>query len=251
MYMYILTASDTEYVVARRKKQLALLNDAEVNMNKITTAKEALSHVKDGDTVMVGGFLQCGSPEYLLSEFVGHPARNLTIVNNDMGIPTSSLTKILDAGQVSDLICTYIAQNEAAQRMYKENPACLHINPQGTLTERIRCGGFGIAAFYTPTGVGTIVEEGKEVREFNGKKYLMETALRGNVGIIRASVVDEFGNCYMKGTSKNYNAAIATACDYVVVEADELVPVGAIDPDLVTVSGIYINAIVVAPKEDK
>ena len=158
---------------------------------------------------------------------------------------------MLEAGQVSDLICTYIAQNEAAQKMYKANPACLHINPQGTLTERIRCGGFGIAAFYTPTGVGTVIEEGKEVREFNGKLYVMEKALRGNVAIIRASVVDEFGNCYMKGSSKNYNAAMATACDYVIVEADELVPTGSIDPELVTVSGIYIDAIVPAPKEEK
>ena len=220
-------------------------------MNKITTAKEALAHIKDGDTVMVGGFLQCGSPEYLLSQFVGHPARNLTLVNNDMGVPTSSLGKVLEAGQVSDLICTYIAQNEAAQNMYKANPACLHINPQGTLTERIRCGGFGIAAFYTPTGVGTVIEEGKEVREFNGKLYVMEKALRGNVAIIRASVVDEYGNCYIKGSSKNYNCAMATACDYVIVEADELVPTGSIDPELVTVSGIYIDAIVPAPKEEK
>ncbi len=219
-------------------------------MNKVITASEALSHVKDYDTLMVGGFLQCGSPEYLLSQFVGHPARHLTLVNNDMGDYTSSLSKILWAGQVDELICTWIVRNEAAQAMYKANPACLHINPQGTLTERIRAGGFGIAAFYTPTGVGTIIEEGKETRVFNGRKYLMETALRGNVAFIHAAVADEFGNVFMKGSSKNYNAAMATACDYVICEAEEIVPVGAIDPELVTVSGIYVNAVVQIPKKD-
>lgn len=220
-------------------------------MNKVITVSEAFSHIKDHDTLMVGGFLQCGSPEYLLSQFIGHNSKHLTLVNNDMGDYTSSLTPLLATGRVDDLICTWIVRNESAQAMYKANPACLHINPQGTLTERIRAGGFGIAAFYTPTGVDTIIEHGKDTRWFNGRKYIMETALRGNVAFIHCAVADEFGNVFMKGSSKNYNAAMATACDYVIAEAEEIVPIGSIDPELVTVSGIYINAVVQIPKKDK
>ena len=178
------------------------------------------------------------------------PGSSLTIVNNDMGEYGSSLTPLLASGRVTDLICTWIVRNPAAQEMYKANPKCLHINPQGTLTERIRAGGFGIAAFYTPTGVGTIIEEGKDTRWFNGRKYIMETALRANVAFIHAEVADERGNIFMKGSSKNDNAAMATAADYVIVEANEIVPVGGIDPELVTVSGIYINAVVPVPKKD-
>ncbi|MDO4568318.1 MAG: 3-oxoacid CoA-transferase subunit A [Clostridia bacterium] len=218
-------------------------------MNKITTARDALAHIKDGDTVMVGGFLQGGSPEHILSEMVDHPARNLTIVNNDMGRPDTNMIKVLENGRAVKLICTYIGQNATAQRMYADDPASVELNPQGTLVERIRCGGYGIPAFYTPTGVGTILAEGKESREFDGKTYLMERALHGNVGIVHAAVVDEFGNCFMKGSAKNYNAIIPQACDYCVVEAEEVVPVGAIDPELVTVSGIFIDAIVPVPKE--
>ncbi|MBQ3552274.1 MAG: CoA transferase subunit A [Clostridia bacterium] len=219
-------------------------------MNKLTTARDALAHIKDGDIVMVGGFLQGGSPEYLLEQFIDHPARHLTIVNNDMGTPNTNMVRVLENRRADKLICTYIAQNAVAQEMYKENPGCLELNPQGTLTERIRCGGAGIPAFYTPTGVGTVIAEGKEVRRFGDKEYLMELALRGNVGLIHAAVVDEFGNCFMKGSAKNYNPIIATACDYVIVEADEVVPVGAIDSELITVSGIFIDAIVTRPKED-
>ena len=116
-------------------------------MNKVTTVEEAFSHIKDGDTIMVGGFLMCGSPEYLIHTFLDHPAKGLTIVNNDMGEYGSSLTPLLASGRVTDLVCTWIVRNPAAQEMYKANPKCLHINPQGTLTERIRACGFGIAAF--------------------------------------------------------------------------------------------------------
>lgn len=220
-------------------------------MKKLTTAKEALARIKDGDVVMVGGFLWGGSPEYVLEQFIDHEARHLTIVNNDMGTPETNMVKVLENRRADKLICTYIAQNAVAQEMIKEDPNCVEFSPQGTLTERIRCGGYGIPAFYTPTGVGTVIAQGKETREFDGKQYLMETALRGNVAIIHAAVVDEFGNCFMKGSAKNYNVLMPAACDYVIVEAEEVVPVGGIDPELVTVSGIFIDAIVVVPKEAK
>lgn len=218
-------------------------------MKKLTTAKEALARIKDGDVVMVGGFLWGGSPEYVLEQFIDHRARHLTIVNNDMGTPATNMVKVLENRRADKLICTYIAQNAVAQEMIKEDPSCVEFSPQGTLTERIRCGGYGIPAFYTPTGIGTVIAKDKEIREFNGKQYLMEQALRGDVAIIHAAVVDEFGNCFMKGSAKNYNALMPAACDYVIVEAEEVVPVGGIDPELVTVSGIFVDAIVVVPKE--
>lgn len=217
--------------------------------NKITTAAEALSHIKDGDTVMIGGFLQGASPEYMLSQWIDHPARHLTLVNNDMGKATTNLVKVMENRRADKLICSFIAQNPVGQVMIGEDPKSVELVPQGTLAERVRCGGAGIPAFYTPTGVGTIVAEGKEVREFDGREYLMERALRGNVAIVHAAVVDEFGNCFMKGTGKNFNALMPMACDYVVVEAGKVVPVGELDSELITVSGIYVHAIVEIPKE--
>lgn len=220
-------------------------------MNKIVTAKEALSRIKDGDTLLVGGFLQGGSPEYILGELVDHPARHLTIVNNDMGLAENNLTKIMENGRVDKIICTYIGLNPMAQQMYHTDPTTVELNPQGTLAERIRCAGAGIAGFYTPTGVGTVIEEGKEKRSFDGVEYLFERALSGDVAIVHAAVVDESGNCFMKGSSKNFNAVMPAAAEYVIVEAEKIVPVGEIDSELVTVPGIFIDAIVSISKEGK
>ena len=217
--------------------------------NKITTANEALSHIKDGDTVMIGGFLQGGSPEYIISQWIDHPAKHLTFVNNDMGRATTNLVKVMENRRADKLICSFIGQNPVGQIMINEDPKSVELNPQGTLAERIRCGGGGIPAFYTPTGVGTVVAEGKETRQFDGRTYLMERALRGNVAIVHAAVVDTFGNCFMKGSAKAHGALMPAACDYVIVEAAKVVPVGQIDPEMVTVSGIFVDAIVEIPKE--
>jgi len=215
-------------------------------MNKRKTAREALKVIKDGDAVMVGGFLQGGSPEYLLANLAEHEARGLTIINNDCGRVDTWLNRLMQVnkGLIAKFIASFAAQNPSAQELLMENPEAIEFVPQGTLAERIRAGGAGIPAFYTPTGAGTVVAKCKESRVFDGREYLMEHALRGNVALIHATIVDEFGNCFMRGSTKNFNAIMPMAADYTIVEAENVVPVGALDPDRITVSGIFINAIV-------
>ena len=139
---------------------------------------------------------------------------------------------------------SYIGANPLTGRMLLEDPESVTLYPQGTLAEKIRCGGAGIAAFYTPVGVGTIVEKGKEKRRFGDREYLLETALRGNVALVKATVADKAGNCFMRGTTKNFGAIMAKAADYVIVEAKRIVETGELDPEMITVPGIYIDALV-------
>lgn len=220
-------------------------------MIKLMSAKEALKVLKDGDVLMVGGFLQGGSPEYLLANLMDSPVRNVTVVNNDCGTEETHLHKLMQGnpGLITGFIVSFAAKNPSAQELLVNNPKSVNFVPQGTLAERIRAGGAGIPAFFTPTGVGTVVAEGKETRVFNGKEYLMEAALRGNVAVVHATKADEFGNCYMRGSTKNFNAIMPAAADYTIVEAEEIVPVGMLDPELITVSGIFVNAIVQIEKE--
>ncbi|OQB21059.1 MAG: Butyrate--acetoacetate CoA-transferase subunit A [Firmicutes bacterium ADurb.Bin182] len=213
-------------------------------MSKVVTAKEAVSHIKDGDVLLIGGFLQGGIPDVLVGAVLETDAKNLTIVSNDTGTAETNIIKLQQAGKVSKVMATYIGANPETGRMMIEDPTSVQLFPQGTLAEKIRAGGAGIAAFLTPTGVGTIVEEGKQKMELNGREYLLETALRGNVALVHASVADEFGNCFMRGSTKNFNAIMPAACDYVAVEAEKIVPVGELDPELVTVPGIFVDAVV-------
>ena len=213
-------------------------------MEKIMTAKEAVSFVKDRDLIMIGGFLQGGSPEALIAALLETDATDLTIVSNDTGTANSNIMKLQLQGRVSKVYATYIGANPETGRMVIENPDSVELNPQGTLAERIRAAGAGIAAFLTPVGVKTIVERGRETVELNGREYLMEEALHGDVGFVRASVVDTLGNCFMRGTTKNFNAIIPPACKFTVVEAGKIVPAGELDPELITVPGIFIDAIV-------
>ncbi|MBQ9535710.1 MAG: CoA transferase subunit A [Clostridia bacterium] len=214
-------------------------------MRKITTAKDAVSRIKSGDVVMVGGFLQGGSPERILEALLSDSsATDLTIVNNDTGFDTMNTYKLMEAGRVSKVYATWIGGNSITGSMYLNQPGSVTLVPQGTLAERIRAAGMGIPEFLTPTGVGTIAAEGKESKVIDGKEYLVEKALHGDVAIVHATVADEFGNCYMRGATKNFNALMPAACQYCIVEAEKIVPVGEIDPDLVTVSGIYVDAVV-------
>jgi acetate CoA/acetoacetate CoA-transferase alpha subunit len=213
-------------------------------MNKIVTAKEAVSRVKTGDTLLIGGFLKGGVPNALLSALLETEVKELTVVSNDTGTEETNIIKLQRAGKVKKVLATYIGANPETGRMMIENPASVQLFPQGTLIEKIRSGGAGIAAFLTPTGVGTVMEEGKQKMELNGREYLLETALRGNVGFIYATVADESGNCFMRGAVKNFNANIPPACDYVIVEAEKVVPTGELDPEMVTVPGIFVDAIV-------
>lgn len=213
-------------------------------INKVMTAKEAVSRVKDGDTLLIGGFLQGGSPEHLLSALLETSASSLTVISNDTGTANTNTIKLQQQGRVKKVYASYIGANSETGAMLMSDEESVELCPQGSLAERIRAGGAGIPAFLTPVGIGTIVERGKKKMELNGREYLMETALRGNVALVHATVADEFGNCYMKGSTKNFNAIMPPAADYCVVEAEKIVKVGELDPELITVSGIFVDAVV-------
>jgi acetate CoA/acetoacetate CoA-transferase alpha subunit len=216
-----------------------------MTVDKITTAEEALKKVKDGDTLLVGGFLMAGSPETLIKALLEtSTAKNLTVVSNDTGVADSNMIKVMKQGRVTKVISDYIGANPVTGQMLIDDPSSVTLYPQGTLAEKVRCGGAGIAGFYTPVGVGTIIEEGKEKRVFDGREYLLETALRGNIALIKATVADKSGNCFMRGSTKNFGALMARAADYVVVEAKKIVEVGELDPELVTVPGIFVDVLV-------
>ncbi len=214
-------------------------------MNKIMTAKEAISRIRDNDVVMIGGFLQCGTPEHLLKALIEESeATSLTVVSNDTGWDYLNTYRLMERGRVKKVYSTWVGGNPLTGAMYADDPESVVLVPQGTLAEAVRAAGSGIGAFLTPTGVGTIAAEGKETIELDGREYLLEKALYGDVALIHATKADKFGNCYMRGSSKNFNAIMPQACKFAVVEAEEIVEIGEIDPDLVTVSGIYIDAIV-------
>ncbi len=209
------------------------------------TAEEAVTYIKDGDTILVGGFLQVGSPETILRALLeASTAKDLTIVSNDTGTADTNTIRIMKQGRVIKVLASYIGANSMTGQMLIDDPDSVKLYPQGTLAEMVRCGGAGIAGFYTPVGVGTVVAEGKESRTFGGRDYLLETALRGNVALVKATVADKAGNCYMRGSTKNFNAIMARAADFVVAEAQKIVEVGELDPELVTVPGIFIDALV-------
>lgn len=216
-------------------------------MNKLTTAEKAIQHVKDNAVVMIGGFLQGGCPETLVKALVEQSAaKDLTIISNDTGRETMQTIRLQRQGRVKHVKATWIGANSETGRMLIEDPDSVELCPQGTLAERIRCGGAGIAGFLTPTGVGTVVEKGKQKLTLNGREYLLETALRADVALVHATVADEAGNCFMRGSTKNFNSLMPAAADYVAVAAERIVPVGELDPELVTVPGVLVDAIVKA-----
>ena len=221
--------------------------------NKIMTADEAVSKIEDGATVMIGGFMACGTPEILVDALVKKNVRNLTIICNDAGVPGRGVGKLVTAGQVKTLIASHVGLNpEVAQRMNTDVEAdklkCILV-PQGTLAERIRAGGAGLGGFLTPTGVGTIVADGKEVINVDGRDYLLEKPLKADFALIRGTVTDKFGNTTYNGTTRTFNPMMAAAAEYVIVGACEIVEVGSIDPNLVVTSGIFVDAIVGGEKQ--
>ena len=217
-------------------------------MSKIKTAQEAVADIKDGATIMVGGFMACGTPEILVDALVEKRVKNLTIICNDAGVPGRGVGKLLSNGQIKTLIASHVGLNpEVAQRMNtdvaEDKLECILV-PQGTLAERVRAGGTGLGGFLTPTGVGTIVAEGKQVINIDGRDYLLEKPLRADVALIRGSVTDQFGNTTYNGTTRTFNPMMAAAADYVTVGACEIVEVGEIDPNNIVTSGIFVDAIV-------
>lgn len=216
--------------------------------SKVTTAKEAIQGIQDGATIMVGGFMACGTPEILIDALVEKGCKDLTIICNDAGVPGRGVGKLLSNGQIKTLIASHVGLNpEVAQRMNTDVPEdkleCILV-PQGSLAEKIRCGGSGIGGFLTPTGVGTIVADGKQVINLHGRDYLLEEPLHADFAFIRGSRTDEFGNTEYNGTTQTFNPMMAMAADYVIVGACEVVPTGTIDPNHVRTSGILVDAVV-------
>ena len=217
-------------------------------LNKIkNSADEAVAPINDGAVIMVGGFMACGTPEILIDALVKKGVKNLTIICNDGGYPDRGVGKLIANGQVKKLIASHVGLNpNVAARMNTDVEAdkleCILV-PQGTLAEQIRSGGAGIGGFLTPTGVGTIIAEGKQVIKIDGRDYLLEKALRADFALVRASKIDKFGNIIYNGTTKNFNPLMATAADHVIVGACEVVETGTIDPDTIHTSGIFVDTI--------
>lgn len=212
--------------------------------NKVFSAQEAVANIKNGDHIMVGGFLQGGTPDVVVRELIQQGQKNLTITSNDTGREGCAVYDLIFTGQVDEINADYIGLNPKTGQMMIENPESVHLFPQGTLAEKIRAGGYGLGGVLTPTGVGTIVENGKQKLTINGKDYLLELPLRANVSIIRAHTADKAGNLVIYGTARNFNVVMAFAADYVIAEVDDIVPVGTLDPNHITIPGILIDAIV-------
>jgi 3-oxoacid CoA-transferase subunit A len=221
-------------------------------MNKVVaSADEAIRDITDGCTVMVGGFGLCGIPETLIEALVRKGVKNLTTVSNNAGVDDYGLGKLLYTGQISKHIGSYVGENKHFEQLVLTGKVQLELNPQGTLAERIRAAGAGIPAFFTPTGFGTLVAEGKEVREFEGRPYVMEKALRGDFALIKAWKADRWGNLVFRKTSRNFNPMMATAAKVTIVEVEEIVEPGEIDPDHVHLPSIYVKRIILSQAQKR
>ena len=222
-------------------------------MNKVyDSARAALEGVlKDGHTIGVGGFGLCGIPEALIAAVRDLGVRNLTAISNNAGVDGFGLGILLGTRQVKKMIASYVGENKEFERQYLAGELELEFTPQGTLAEKLRAGGAGIPAFFTRTGVGTLVAEGKEMREFDGHQYVMERALVPEVSLAKAWKADQSGNLIFRRTARNFNPAVAMAGKITVVEVEEIVETGSFDPDAVHLPGIYVHRIVVNAKPEK
>lgn len=222
-------------------------------MNKIypsaAAALEGIVH--DGQLLAVGGFGLCGIPEALIDALRDTGAKNLTVISNNAGVDGFGLGKLLETRQIKKMISSYVGENKEFERQYLAGELELEFTPQGTLAEKLRAGGAGIPAFYTRTGVGTIVAEGKELREFDGHTYVMERALLPEVSLVKAHRADKSGNLQFRYTARNFNPAVAMAGKICVVEVEEIVEVGDMAPDAVHLPGIYVHRIVHNPNPEK
>jgi 3-oxoacid CoA-transferase subunit A len=222
-------------------------------MNKLfTSAASALAGVvHDGQLLAVGGFGLCGIPEGLIEALRTLGSKNLTVISNNAGVDGFGLGKLLETRQIKKMISSYVGENKEFERQYLAGELELEFTPQGTLAEKLRAGGAGIPAFFTRTGVGTMVAEGKETREFDGHIYIMERALVPDVSLVKAWKADTSGNLVFRLTARNFNPAAAMAGKLTIVEVEEIVPVGAIAPDDVHLPGIYVHRIVLNAKPEK
>jgi 3-oxoacid CoA-transferase subunit A len=210
---------------------------------RVADAQAVISHVRDGATILMGGFGLCGIPENLIAAVRDAGTKNLTVVSNNAGVADFGIGLLLQTHQVRKMIASYVGENKLFEQQALSGELEVELNPQGTIAERLRAAGAGIPAFYTPTGYGTQVAEGKEAREFGGRTYVLEKALRGDVAFIKAWKGDRWGNLVYRKTARNFNAVMVTAADYVIAEVEKLVEVGEIPPDQVHTPGIFVDAI--------
>ena len=219
---------------------------------RYASAADALHGVvADGQTLAVGGFGLCGIPEALIAALRDSAVKGLTVISNNAGVDGFGLGQLLETRQIQKMISSYVGENKEFERQFLAGELELEFNPQGTLAERLRAGGAGIPAFFTATGYGTVVAEGKETREFDGKHFVLETALRADVALVKAWKADEAGNLVFRKTARNFNPACAMAGKVCIVEVEEVVPLGSIDPDQVHLPGIYVHRIVHNPTPEK
>ena len=215
----------------------------------VTSALEGLTF--DGMTVMSGGFGLCGIPENLIAGLKASGVKGLTVISNNAGVDGFGLGQLLETKQIAKMISSYVGENKEFERQYLAGELELEFTPQGTLAEKLRAGGAGIPAFFTATGYGTIVADGKETREIDGRWYVLETALKADVSLIKAWKADKAGNLVFRKTARNFNPACAMAGKVCVAEVEELVEIGDIDPDHVHLPGIYVDRIVVNANPEK
>lgn len=213
-------------------------------MYKIKTIEEALEYIKDGMTIAVGGFLACGTPEKLVDAVIEKGLKDITLLCNDTGFPDKGVGKWVVKGMVKKVIASHVGTNPETGRLMNTGEMEVNLIPQGTLAEKIRAGGAGLGGILTPTGIGTVIEEGKQKINVNGKDYLLELPLKADVALVKGSIVDKKGNVYYKKATKNFNPLIATAADLVIVEAEELVEIGEIDASDVMTPSVFVDIIV-------
>jgi len=210
---------------------------------RVANADAAIAKIQDGTTILLGGFGLCGIPENLIAALQRKGSKELTLVSNNAGVDNFGIGLLLQTKQVKKMIASYVGENKTFEQLALNKEIDVELNPQGTLAERIRCGGAGIPAFYTPTGFGTMAAEGKEVREFKGRPHILVPSLRGNFAFIKAWKGDRWGNLVYRKTARNYNAVMATAADYTIAEVEELVELGDLNPDCIHTPGIFVDAI--------
>jgi 3-oxoacid CoA-transferase subunit A len=213
-------------------------------VNKVVAnADEAIRDVKDGATIMIGGFGLCGIPENLIRALVRKGTKNLTTVSNNVGVDGYGMGLLLAAGQIRRHIGSYVGENRLLEQMVLEKKIDLELTPQGTFSERIRAGGAGIPAFFTPTGFGTVVAENKETRDFEGRMYVMERGIKADFAFVKAWKGDKWGNLIYRKTARNFNPMMATAAKVTIAEVEHLVETGELEPDSVHTPGIYVKRI--------
>jgi 3-oxoacid CoA-transferase subunit A len=215
------------------------------------SAAAALDGVKDNMTLLVGGFGLCGIPENLILALKNTGVKGLTCVSNNAGVDGFGLGSLLQTRQIKKMISSYVGENKEFERQFLSGELEVELNPQGTLAERLRAGGAGIPAFFTPTGVGTVVADGKEVREFDGRPYVMEKAIRGDYALVKAYKADPFGNLIYNKTARNFNPMMATAGKITIAEVEEIVPYGSLDPDQIHTPGIYVQRVILGSNYEK